>query len=88
MGILVHDFQVGDNGIVHVLVEERGIVEHVQTDAVGDLDEVELRFLGYQVVDVRLEERVRFKDLAANTALDAGFHFGFCARSKTMVGCV
>lgn len=44
--------------VVHVLEEQRGVVQDVEGDAVRDLDEVELGFLGQDVVDVGFEEGV------------------------------
>jgi hypothetical protein len=75
----VHDLQVRDDGVVHVLPEERRVVEAVEADAVGDLDEVELFLFGQDFIDVRFEEGVCFEDFAADAALDARLDFGFRA---------
>lgn len=41
--------------------------------------EIQLRFLGYGLVDVRGEEGVGFGDFGTDGALDGGFHLGFGA---------
>ena len=66
-----------------MLPEERGAVEDVEGDAVGEFDEVELRFLRDDLVDVRFELGVGFEDFGADGALDRGFNFGFCACVET-----
>ena len=52
------EFQVRDQGVIHVLVEERGGVEGVQGDAVGEFYGVELGFFGEDGVDYGGEEGV------------------------------
>ena len=79
--------EVGDDGVVHVLVEEGFAVEGVEGDAVGDLDEVELGFFGQDVVDVLGEEGVGFEEFGAQGALDGGLDFGFCAGGEAGVVC-
>lgn len=65
--------------VVHVLEEERGRVEGVEGDAVGEFDQVELFFLGEDVLDVGFEEGEGVEDFGADGALGAGFYFGLCA---------
>ena len=66
-----------------MLPEQRRVVEAVEADTVGDLDEVELFLFGQDFIDVRFEERVCFEDFGADTALDAGFDLGFRAGGES-----
>jgi hypothetical protein len=81
----VHDLQVRNDGVVHVLPEQRGVVEAVEADAVGDLDEVELFLFGQDFIDVRFEEGVCFEDFGADAALDARLDFGFRAGRESLL---
>ena len=45
----------------------------------AQFQDLELRFLRQDLVDVRRQERVGFEDLAADGALHGGFDFGFGA---------
>jgi hypothetical protein len=79
VGERVHDFQVRHDRVVHVLPEERGGVEDVEGDAVGEFHEVKLGLLRDDFVDVWFEAGVGFEDFGADGALDGRFYFGFCA---------
>jgi hypothetical protein len=83
----VHDAQVREDGVVHVLIEEGSVADAVERDAVGELDDVELLLLGQDGVDVGFEEGVVFQDLGADAALDAGLDFGFGAGGEAGVEC-
>lgn len=78
----MHNLEVGYYGVVHVLPEERLIVEDVQRDAIGELDQVELGLLGHNVVDAWFERWVRFEHLGADAPLYGGLDFGFGATGE------
>ena len=75
----MHNFQMWDYWIVHVLPKQRVGVECVEADAVGEFDEVELGLFGQDEVDVGSEEGVGLEDARADGAGDGGFYFGFGA---------
>ena len=91
----VHDAQVRDQRVVHVLPEQRdglvigaGIAEHVQCHAVRQFYGVELRFLGDDGVDVRREQRVGLEHFGADRARNGGFDFGFGRGGEAVRGWV
>jgi len=71
----VHNLEVWHDGIIHVLPEESCAAQAIEGDAVGYLDEVELLFLGEDVIDVWFEARVAFEDFGADGALGGGLDF-------------
>ena len=75
----MHDLQVRDDRVVHVLPEQRRGVQRVQVNSIRDFDQVELLFFRQDFVDVRFEEGVGFEDFGADAALGGGFDFGFLA---------
>ena len=82
----MYDGEVRDDGVVHVLPEERGRVQAIEAHAVGYLDEVELFFLRQDFIDVGFEEWVGFEDFGSDAALDRGFDFGFRAWCESVQG--
>lgn len=78
-----------NDGIVHVLPEQRGAAIAVQRDSVGNFDEVELFFLGEDLFDVWLKEGVGFEDFVADCSLGGGLYFRLCAggESGRVLGC-
>lgn len=77
MRVRVHNLEMRDQRVVKVLEEQHAAVECVEGDAIGELDHVELRFLGEDIIDVRFEERELAEELGAEVALDGGFELGF-----------
>ena len=75
----MHDGQVRDHSVVHVLVEQGCAAVAVERDAVRDLDEVELLLLGHDVVDVWLKARVGLEDFGAHSALGGGLDLALLA---------
>lgn len=75
----MHQSQVREDGVVHVLEEERDRVEGVEGYAVRQLDKIQLLLFGEYVFDVGFELWVRFEDFGADGTLRRGFYFRFCA---------
>jgi hypothetical protein len=75
----MHDFQMWDDRVVHVLPEQRSVVETVKRDAVGEFDDVELAFLGHDLFNVGFKRGIGFEDFGADAAGDGGLDFGFGA---------
>lgn len=71
LGEAVHEAQVREQRRLNVeLEEERLAVDDVEADAVGELDLLERRLLGEELVDVRGEEGVGGEERGAEGALD------------------
>lgn len=79
----MHDFQVRDDGVVHVLPKKRAVVQRIEGDAVGNFDEIELVLFGEDGVDVRFDEGVCVEDALADCALGGGFDFCFGAGGES-----
>lgn len=67
--------QVGEGRAAVVLEEERGGVEEVEGDAVGEFGGGEGGLLGEDGVDVGGEEGVGLEEGGAEAALDGGLYF-------------
>ena len=65
-----------DDGVVHVLEEERGVIEDVERNAVRKFDQIQLTLLRHDVVDVRFEFRVCLEDFGSDAPLHRGLDFG------------
>jgi len=63
-----------DDSIVHMLKEQRRIVQSIKRDSVWKLDQVELFFLRQDLVDVGFEKRVGLENLGADAPLYRGFN--------------
>ena len=81
----MHDLQGGQDLIVHMLEKQRLAVEAVHAHAVRHFHQIELLFLGEDVIDVRFQAGVGFEDFVADGALGGGFDFGFCAGGEPVV---
>ena len=79
----MHDAQVRDDRVVHVLPKQRLALQAVQAHAVGDFDEVDLFFFRQDFVDVRVQGWVGFEDAGADGALGGGLYFGFRAGGES-----
>lgn len=60
---------MGENGIIHVLEEERTVGERIEGYAIGQFYEIELLFFGKNVVDIWFQQWVLFEDFGADAAL-------------------
>ena len=59
-----------------MLVEERSIVEGIESDSVRQFDGIELGFLGEDGFDVWLEQRICGQERGAQRALQRGLGLG------------
>lgn len=81
----MHHLERRQDGVVHVLEEERLAVETVHAHAVGDFDDIDLCLFRQDVIEVRLQAWVGFEDFGADCALGAGFYFGFGAWCESAI---
>lgn len=72
----MNDFEVGYQRVIHMLVEERSIVERIESDPVRQFDGIELGFLGEDGFDVGLEQRICRQERGAQRTLHRGLGLG------------
>ena len=75
-----------DNGVVHVLPEERGCAKNIKRDAVGDFDKIELFLLRHHLINVGFQVRVGLDDFCANGTLRRRLDLGLGARRDAARG--
>ena len=73
-----------DQRVVKVLEEENGAVERVERETVGELDLLELRLFGENLVDGGFQQRELEEEFLSQGALRRGFEFCFLRGGDTV----